>query len=139
MLSLFAALKIWEGAFLLPNLFPKPLRSQHKLIDIIKTYQEHFDTRLGFLWFHVILISIKFGQLLLWFSPRIINELRSYIKHLKECFILHVYPNSLKSVINKDSAAPHFFNPLLFSVLGYWMTDLCLIYYFLPVFLNLHF
>ena len=37
--------------------------------------------RFGF----VIVIIIKFGELLLWFSPRIINGLRSYIKHLKGC------------------------------------------------------
>ena len=45
---------------------------------------------------YVILIIIKFGELLLWFSPRIINGLRSYIKHSKGCFIW--YPNTLKLV-----------------------------------------
>ena len=34
---------------------------------------------------HVILIIIKIGEVLLWFSPRIINALRSHIKHSKEC------------------------------------------------------
>ena len=34
---------------------------------------------------YVILIIIKFGELLLWISPRIVNALRSYIKHSKEC------------------------------------------------------
>ena len=45
---------------------------------------------------YVILIIIKFGELLLWFSSRIIDGLRSYIKHLKGCFI--PYPNTLKLV-----------------------------------------
>ena len=45
---------------------------------------------------YVILIIIKSGELLLWFSPRIINGLRSYIKHSKGCFIR--YPNTLKLV-----------------------------------------
>ena len=48
---------------------------------------------------YVILIIIKFGELLLWFSPRIINGLRSYIKHSKGCFIR--YPNTLKLVRKK--------------------------------------
>ena len=37
---------------------------------------------------------IKFGEVLFWFSPKIINALRSDIKHLKECFIR--YPNTSK-------------------------------------------
>ena len=45
---------------------------------------------------YVIFIIIKSGELLLWFSPRIINGLRSYIKHSKGCFIR--YPNTLKLV-----------------------------------------
>ena len=36
----------------------------------------------------MILIIIKCCQLLLRISPRIINSLRSYIKHSKECFLL---------------------------------------------------
>ena len=65
---------------------------------------------------YVILIIIKFGELLLWFSPRIINALRSYIKHSKECFIR--YPNTSK-LVKKNSAAPRFFNPLL----SVWISD----------------
>ena len=76
---------------------------------------------------YVILIIIKSGELLLWFSPRIINGLRSYIKHSKGCFIR--YPNTLK-LVKKNSAAPRFLNH--FSVFGYRMkhSSSCLIYYF---------
>ena len=75
---------------------------------------------------YVILIIIKSGELLLWFSPRIINGLRSYIKHSKGCFIR--YPNTLK-LIKKNSAAPRFLNH--FSVFGHRMkhSSSCLIYY----------
>ena len=75
---------------------------------------------------YVILIIIKSGELLLWFSPRIINGLRSYIKHSKGCFIR--YPNTLK-LVKKNSAAPRFLNH--FSVFGYRMkhSSSCLIYY----------
>ena len=45
---------------------------------------------------YVILIIIKFSKLLLSFSPRMLNALRSYIKHSKECFIK--YPNTSKKV-----------------------------------------
>ena len=41
---------------------------------------------------YVIPIIMKFGELLLWISLRIINALRSYIKHSKECFTR--YPNT---------------------------------------------
>ena len=44
----------------------------------------------------MILINIKFSELLLRFSARIINALRRYIKHSKKCFIR--YPNSEKLV-----------------------------------------
>ena len=61
-------------------------------------------------------------------SPRIINGLRSYIKHSKGCFIRH--PNTLK-LVKKNSAAPRFLNH--FSVFGYRMkhSSSCLIYYFI--------
>ena len=52
----------------------------------------------------MILIIIKCGELLLWFSPRIINGLRSYIKHSKGCFIR--YPNTLKLVKEKVKISP---------------------------------
>ena len=58
-------------------------------------------------------LIIKFGELLLRFSPRIVNGLRSYIKHSKGCFIR--YPNNLK-LVKKNSAAPRFLNH--FSVFG---------------------
>ena len=82
---------------------------------------------------YVILIIIKSGELLLWFSPRIINGLRSYIKHSKGCFIR--YPNTLK-LVKKNSAAPHFLNH--FSVFGYRMkrSSSCLIYYIIHNFGN---
>ena len=65
----------------------------------------------------MILIIIKFGEVLLCgFSPRIINVLRSYIKHEEECFIR--YPNTSK-LVKKNSAAPRFFNPLL----SVWISD----------------
>ena len=55
----------------------------------------------------MIFIIIKFCELLLRISPRIINSLRSYIKHSKECFLL--FPNTSK-LVKKNSAAPHFSN-----------------------------
>ena len=75
---------------------------------------------------YVILIIIKFGELLLWFSPRIINALRSYIKHSKECFIR--YPNTSKSV--KKTRLRLVFSTH-FLVFGYLMkhSSSCLIYY----------
>ena len=60
----------------------------------------------------MILIIIKFCELLLRISPRIINSLRSYIKHSKECFLL--FPNTSK-LVKKNSAAPPFSN-LFFGV-----------------------
>ena len=58
----------------------------------------------------MILIIIKFCELLLRISPRIINSLRSYIKHSKECFFL--FPNTSK-LVKKNSAAPRFSNLVL--------------------------
>ena len=76
---------------------------------------------------YVILIIIKFSELLLWFSPRIINVLRSYIKHSKECFI--TYPNTSKLV---KKTRLHLIFSTHFSVFGYLMkhSSSCLIYYF---------
>ena len=65
---------------------------------------------------YMILIIIKFGEVFLWLSPRIINALRSYIKHSKECFIR--YPNT-SNLVKKNSAAPRFFNPLV----SVWISD----------------
>ena len=62
------------------------------------------------------LIIIKFCELLLRISPRIINSLRSYIKHLKEYFLL--FPNTSK-LVKKNSAAPPFSNLLL----GVWNSE----------------
>ena len=55
-------------------------------------------------------IIIKFCELLLRISPRIINSLRSYIKHSKECFLR--FPNTSK-LVKKNSAAPRFSNLVL--------------------------
>lgn len=63
-----------------------------------------------------MLIIIKFGEVLLLISLRIINILRSYIKHSKNSFIRH--PNTPK-LVKKYSAAPRFFNPLL----SVWISD----------------
>ena len=75
---------------------------------------------------YVILIIIKFGEVLLWFSPRIINALRSYIKHSKECVIR--YPNTSKLV--KKTRLRLVFS-IHFLVFGYLMkhSSSCLIYY----------
>ena len=65
----------------------------------------------------MILIIIKFGELLLEISLRIVNALRSSdIKHAKECFIR--YPSTSK-LVKKNSAALRFLNPL-FSV---WISE----------------
>ena len=64
----------------------------------------------------MILIIIKFCELLLRISPRIINSLRSYIKHSKECFLL--FPNTSK-LVKKNSAVPLFSNLLL----GVWKSE----------------
>ena len=64
----------------------------------------------------MILIIIKFCELLLRISPKIINSLRSYIKHLKECFLL--FPNTSK-LVKKNSAVPRFSNLLL----GVWKSE----------------
>ena len=62
------------------------------------------------------LIIIKFCELLLRISPRIIDSLRSYTKHSKECFLL--FPNTSK-LVKKNSAAPRFSNLLL----GVWKSE----------------
>ena len=72
------------------------------------------------------LIIIKFGELLLWISLRIINDLRSYIKHPKERLIR--YPTTSKLV---KKIQLHLVFSTHFSVFGYLMkhSSLCLIYY----------
>ena len=64
----------------------------------------------------MILNIIKFCELLLRSSPRIINSLRSCIKHTKGCFLL--FPNTSK-LVKKNSAAPRFSNLLL----GVWKSE----------------
>ena len=64
----------------------------------------------------MILIIIKFCELLLRISPRIINSLRSYIKHSKECFL--PFPNTSK-LVKKNSASPRFSDLLL----GVWKSE----------------
>ena len=71
----------------------------------------------------MILIIIKLVKVLLGFSPKIINTLRSYIKNSKECFIR--YPNTSK-LVKKNSAAPRFFNQLL----SVWISDETLLHVF---------
>ena len=74
----------------------------------------------------VILVIIKFGELLLWISPGIINVLRNYIKHSKECFI-----RTLQSWFKKKTRLVPPFSTH-FSVFGYLMkhSSLCVIYRF---------
>ena len=79
---------------------------------------------------YVILIIIKSGELLLWFSPRIINGLRSYIKHSKGCFIR--YPNTLK-LVKKKLGCASFSQPLL----GVWISDETLFLVF-DILLHIH-
>ena len=76
----------------------------------------------------MILIIIKFCELLLQISPRIINSLRSYIKHSKECFLL--FPNTSQLV--KETRLRLVF-PTYFSVFGNRRkhSSSCLIYYIL--------
>ena len=71
---------------------------------------------------YVIVIIIKFCKLLLWISLTIINAFRSYIKHLKECFIR--YPNTLKLV---KKTRLHLIFSTHFSVSGYLMKHSSLI------------
>ena len=72
----------------------------------------------------MILIIIKFCELLLRISSRIINSLRSYIKHSKEGFLL--FPNTSKLVKKSQLHLSRFSNLLL----GVWTLFLvCLIYY----------
>ena len=80
----------------------------------------------------VILITIKFGELLLWISPTIINALRSYVVHVKECFMK--YPNTLKLI--KKKIRLRFFFSIHFSGFGYLIkhSSSCVIYYFNHVF-----
>ena len=75
---------------------------------------------------YLILIIIKFREVLLWFSLRIINALGSYIKHSKGCF--NRSPNTSKLVKTRLRLvfSTHF------SLFGYLMkhSSSCLIYYF---------
>jgi len=73
----------------------------------------------------VILIIVTFGELLLLISLRIVNALRSYIKHSKECFIRNPNTSKFKKKIQlRLPFSTHF------SVIGYLMKDSssCLIY-----------
>ena len=64
----------------------------------------------------MVLIIIKFSELLLLISLRIINVLRSYIKHSKN---VSSDIQTLRSWLKENSAAPRFFNPLL----SVWISD----------------
>ena len=74
----------------------------------------------------MILIIIKFCELFLRISPIIINSLRSYIKHSKECFLL--FPSTSK-LVKKNRLRLVF--PTYFSVFGNRrkLSSSCLIYY----------
>ena len=56
----------------------------------------------------MILIIIKFCEILLRISLGIINSSRSYIKHSKECFLL--FPNTSK-LVKKKLGCASFFQP----------------------------
>ena len=73
----------------------------------------------------MILIIIQFGELSLGISPKTINSLRSYIKHLKECFI---HFQTSRSWPTKTRLRLNF--SIYFSVFGNWMkhSSSCLIY-----------
>ena len=70
--------------------------------------------------------DLNYLELLLWISPRIINSLRSYIKHSKECFLL--FPNTSK-LVKKTRLRLVF--PTYISVFGNRRkhSSSCLIYY----------
>ena len=76
---------------------------------------------------YVILIIKKFGEVFLWFSPIIINALRSYMKHSKECFIRYLKTSKL---VKKKTPLRLVFSTH-FLVFGYLTkhSSLCLIYY----------
>ena len=64
----------------------------------------------------MILVIINFGELVFLISQKIINALKSNMKHREKYFIR--YPNTEKFVQKKkNSAAPRFFNPLV------WLSD----------------
>ena len=69
---------------------------------------------------YLMLITIKFDELFLWISSRIINGLRSYIKHSEGGFIRH--PKTSKSPIKKTRLRLGFATH--FSVFGpsWWNT-----------------
>ena len=75
----------------------------------------------------MILIIIKFCELLLPISPRIINSLRNYIKHLNECFLLYFL--TPRSWLKKTRLRLVF--PTYFSMFGNRRKHFssCLIYY----------
>ena len=74
----------------------------------------------------MILNILKFCELLLRISPRIINSLRSYIKHSKKCFL--PFPN-ISKLVKKIRLCLVF--PTYFSVFGNQRkrSSSCLIYY----------
>ena len=78
----------------------------------------------------MILIIIKFRELLLRISPRIINSLGGYIKHSKECFLL--FPDTSKLV---KKTRPRLAFLTYFSVFGNRRkhSSSCLIYYLKPL------
>ena len=73
---------------------------------------------------YLILIVIKPGEFLLWISLIIINALRSYIKHSKECLIW--YPNTSKLV---EKIRFHLVFSTHFLVFRYWMDHSSCVWY----------
>ena len=71
----------------------------------------------------VIRVIIKFGELLLWISPGIINVLRNYIKHSKECFI-----RTLQSWLKKILGLCLLFQPISQCLDMWWNTLPCVWY-----------
>ena len=76
-------------------------------------------TLLGYL----IIISTDIVHLISPISPLFWVQLRSYIKHLRQCFI--VYPGKHLEFYQKYSAACHVFNSLLSVKISQWNTVCC--------------
>ena len=83
---------------------------------------------------YMILIIMEFSELLLWFPPRIVNGLRSIIKHSKECWDIQTIWRWLKDTTGPCFSSTHFLE------FGYLIkhSSLCLIYYCTSSFHNFH-
>ena len=72
------------------------VNNTERLLEILKLINSSRKSQPWWRFGYVILLSIKFGKLLLWFCPRFVNGLKSCIKHSKERFIR--FPNTSKLV-----------------------------------------